>query len=131
MVDRGPSLVFVYGTLMPGHLRWPLLAPVARARVPTSAPGTLYDTGRGWPAAVFEEAARPPRLGRSRVPGWAVAVALDELEVVLERLDELEGPTYERVRAVAAGQGWAWTYQARQVEAGWRAIERWPAAGEH
>src|SRR4051794_28689689 len=51
----GPSLdaLFVYGTLMPGHLRWSMLAPHATDQRPATVPGTLYDTGNGWPAAVF------------------------------------------------------------------------------
>ena len=45
-----PTSVFVYGTLMPGHLRWEVLAPHAAEHRPASVDGVLWDTGRGWPA---------------------------------------------------------------------------------
>ena len=69
------SRVFVYGTLQPGQPRWPLLAPfgiqigsLARAR------GALFDTGYGWPAAVFDADAT------EEVPGVVVAIHAEMLE---------------------------------------------------
>src|SRR6185295_7476071 len=54
--DGGIAHLFVYGTLRPGDVRWPLLAPyVADDGVPDSVDGRVYDTGRGYPAAVFDE----------------------------------------------------------------------------
>ena len=49
-----PPRLFVYGTLQPGRLRWPVLAPFATGHRPASVPGTLHDTGNGWPVAVFD-----------------------------------------------------------------------------
>ena len=46
-------VLFVYGTLAPGELSWSLLAPHAVATCEGSVPGRLYDTGRGYPGAVF------------------------------------------------------------------------------
>ena len=63
-----PPRLFVYGTLQPGRLRWPVLAPFATGHRPASVPGTLHDTGNGWPVAVFEP-------GDGDVPG--VLVDLD------------------------------------------------------
>ena len=51
-----PPRLFVYGTLQPGRLRWPLLAPFAIRHRPAAVPGTLHDTGNGWPIAVFDPA---------------------------------------------------------------------------
>jgi gamma-glutamylcyclotransferase (GGCT)/AIG2-like uncharacterized protein YtfP len=46
--------LFVYGTLAPGDVRWPILAPFAGDDgVPDSTDGQLYDTGLGYPAAMF------------------------------------------------------------------------------
>jgi gamma-glutamylcyclotransferase (GGCT)/AIG2-like uncharacterized protein YtfP len=52
MVDR----LFVYGTLQPGDVRWPFLAPYAADEgEPDAVDGCVYDTGLGYPAAVFTE----------------------------------------------------------------------------
>jgi hypothetical protein len=38
-----PPRLFVYGTLQPGRLRWPALAPYAAGHRPAAVPGRLYD----------------------------------------------------------------------------------------
>ena len=56
MSDDSISHLFVYGTLQPGDVRWPFLAPyVADEGVPDTVCGRVYDTGRGYPAARFDE----------------------------------------------------------------------------
>lgn len=45
--------LFVYGTLMPGHLRWRHVAGDVAERRPGTIAGTLYDTGLGYPALVL------------------------------------------------------------------------------
>lgn len=86
--ERGPE-VFVYGTLMPGHLRWPLLRDgVERAR-PGTTRGTLYDTGWGYPAACFDEP--------GRVEGWLLTLRPDRHERIMALLDHVEGASYQRV----------------------------------
>ncbi|HEX7135725.1 MAG TPA: gamma-glutamylcyclotransferase family protein [Iamia sp.] len=76
--------LFVYGTLMPGHLRWPVLEPHALSWRPAAVEGHLYDTGEGWPAAVFTP-------GGDLVKGWAVDLDPGVAEVVMAHLDEVEG----------------------------------------
>lgn len=107
-----PTLVFVYGTLMPGHLRWPLLEPHAVASRRAEVRGLLFDTGRGWPAARFNEplGAHPiphPRIGTiagagtgagttaARVPGWLVELVDSAAAEVLALLDEVEDATVD------------------------------------
>lgn len=66
--------VFVYGTLKPGEVRWPILAPFVMH--PTagggeaSVCGKLFDTGYGWPAAVFDSAAGTDAV--TAHPKWPV-----------------------------------------------------------
>jgi gamma-glutamylcyclotransferase (GGCT)/AIG2-like uncharacterized protein YtfP len=83
--------LFVYGTLAPGGEAWPHLerwtvgAPVADA-----VAGQLYDTGHGYPCAVF-----PPTA-----PGWVHGVVLMLVQPdteALAALDRYEGDEYERV----------------------------------
>jgi gamma-glutamylcyclotransferase (GGCT)/AIG2-like uncharacterized protein YtfP len=76
--------LFVYGTLMPGHLRWGVLEPHAVGWRPAAVEGHLYDSGQGWPAAVFTP-------GDDLVRGWAVDLRPEVADVVLAHLDEVEG----------------------------------------
>ena len=76
--------LFVYGTLMPGHLRWEVLEPHALGWRPAAVEGRLYDTGQGWPAAVFVP-------GDDLVRGWAVDLRPEVADAVVAHLDEVEG----------------------------------------
>lgn len=52
--------LFVYGTLRPGDVRWPLLEPfVDGGGQPDHVRGWLYDTGLGYPAAIFHGTGHP------------------------------------------------------------------------
>lgn len=99
------STVFVYGTLRPGEARWPLLRPFARSWQPATAPGRLWDTGNGYPAAVFD--GDGPELH-----GVAVVLAGDRAGDAVEVLDEIEGEgvLFERVEIVTS-LGRAYSYQ--------------------
>ncbi|HWM07110.1 MAG TPA: gamma-glutamylcyclotransferase family protein, partial [Actinophytocola sp.] len=95
-----PNRLFVYGTLQPGASHWPMLEPYAAAPPRrASLPGTLYDTGFGYPAL---------RLGTGPgVSGWVVELIAPA--ALLSIVDEYEGKEYRRVR-VALGDELAWTY---------------------
>lgn len=106
-----PAL-FVYGTLMPGHLRWPLLELNATGQRPARCRGRLYDTGRGWPAAVFDDGGRGD--ADDQVPGVLVGLRPDVADAVLAELDVVEGVPdghYRRVvvTTTEGDQAWAWT----------------------
>ena len=79
--------LFVYGLLAPGEPAWPLLAPYAIDTNDAGVPGTLYDTGRGYPAAVFT------RDSIDAVRGWRCTL----VDPPLAELDEFEGGEYERI----------------------------------
>jgi gamma-glutamylcyclotransferase (GGCT)/AIG2-like uncharacterized protein YtfP len=87
--------VFVYGTLLPGESRWPHLAPFAVQVVQATAPGRLFDTGRGYPGARFTD-------GPVSIPGAWVRIAQDRWVSMLELLDgvESEGTLYRRVEVL-------------------------------
>ena len=78
--------LFVYGTLMPGQRAWSTLEPHVHAAWETAIPGRLYDTGRGYPAAVLGD-------GPARVAGWCCV--LDDFPI--DELDGWEGDEYVRV----------------------------------
>lgn len=103
-----PTL-FVYGTLQPGDVRWPFLAPFAADEgAPDAVAGALFDTGCGYPAAVFDPAAAGVVLGRR------YRLRADRLEAALDVLDTEESSVaggYRRVLVTTAAGVEAWAYQ--------------------
>lgn len=100
--------LFVYGTLRPGDVRWPLLARfVADQGVDDTAPGQVFDTGLDYPAAIFG--------GDGRILGRTYVLRAERLDEALSVLDEEEDTVaglYRRVR-VTTGLGiaaWAYSY---------------------
>ena len=109
----GPTLLFAYGTLLPGEPRWGFLAPyVVDQGEPAAVAGWLYDTGHGYPAARFaweaSDATAPLIHGRRfvldpgrRAEAWRV---LDEVEGAVEGL-------YRRVEVELADGSAACAYE--------------------
>ncbi len=99
--------LFVYGTLRPGDVRWPLLAPfVMDDGVDDAVRGELFDTGLDYPAAVFGRGAaivgRTYRLRADR---------LDEALAVLDVEEDTVLGLYHRVEVVTSAGVRAWAYQ--------------------
>ncbi len=88
--------IFVYGTLAPGREAWNVLAPwVTGAPCRDRVAGTLYDTGRGYPAAVLRDAGTDAT--DDAVHGWVVELDAARATEALEALDHYEGDEYERI----------------------------------
>ena len=116
----GPTRLFVYGTLMPGQPAWPVLAPYAASSRPATAPGRVWDTGRGFPAVRFG--------GAGPVPGILVELEADRVAEALEVLDrfEDEGRLYRRIEVVTSG-GTAFAYEWLGVTSGLTPLDHgWP-----
>ena len=101
------DLLFVYGTLLPGQQRWTHLQPnVVDQGVAVCVKGGLYDTGQGYPAAVFWEF--------NTVHGRVFRLLPERAEQTLIDLDHVERTAdayYARVRVdTDAGQAWAYEY---------------------
>lgn len=90
---------------MPGEPRWPVLEPYASTWVASTAPGHLWDTGRGYPAIRFDEQAEA-------ATGYVVTVFRDRWSEALDRVDRIEGEgsLYRRV-AVVTSVGPAMSYE--------------------
>jgi gamma-glutamylcyclotransferase (GGCT)/AIG2-like uncharacterized protein YtfP len=104
-VKEGPNAVFVYGTLMPGEERWPLVEEHVVAVRGATVRGQLFDTGRGYPCALFDR--------DGEIPGALLQVDPDELDNVLVLLDEVEGVSfglYTRVVVTTDAHEPAWSY---------------------
>jgi gamma-glutamylcyclotransferase (GGCT)/AIG2-like uncharacterized protein YtfP len=122
--DPRPPRLFVYGTLIPGRLRWPLLAPYATAHRPAAVPGRLFDSGQGWPVATFDPVS--PDL----VPGVVVELDVTRLDECLCVIDEVEDTATDELRRVpiVTGDGVAaWAYHYTRPVAGLTPIARWDA----
>lgn len=110
-----PGRVFVYGTLQPNASDWWRLEPHATATHEARLPGTLYDTGLGYPAL---------RLGDGPgVSGWVVELARPA--AALAELDEYEGTEYSRRRVVLPGGTQTWTYVWVNSTEGLRMLTAW------
>ena len=121
-----PPRLFVYGTLQPGRLRWPFLAPYAAGHRPADVAGLLYDSGYGWPVATFG-------AGEPVVPGTLVDLDPARVGVALAVLDEVEATATDLlVRiAVATTDGTpAWAYHCAVPEPGMVPIARWTSTDE-
>jgi gamma-glutamylcyclotransferase (GGCT)/AIG2-like uncharacterized protein YtfP len=103
--------LFVYGTLAPGRDAWPVLAPWATGTpCEDRVAGVLYDTGRGYPAAVFGGTdAEGRRTGRT-VHGYVVELDALRSADALAALDHYEGEEYERITVRTADGVEASTY---------------------
>ena len=101
--------VFVYGTLLPGEVRWQFLDPhVAGDGVADHVVGVLYDTGAGYPAAVFGGD------DESRIVGMVFELREESFATALDELDEIEGAVaglYRRVEVTTAAGLRAWAYE--------------------
>ncbi|WP_073489936.1 gamma-glutamylcyclotransferase [Streptoalloteichus hindustanus] len=99
--DEWPDRVFVYGTLRPGASAWSLISPLAIGEGrPATLPGTLHDTGRGYPALRLD--------GEFPVPGQVLT--LRDPVTALARLDAYEGDEYRRVRVRLPDTSVCWAY---------------------
>jgi len=118
--------LFVYGTLQPGHLRWPFLEPFATGCRPASVPGRIYDAGCGWPVADFG-------WSDEYVPGTLIHLDQRRIDEALVVLDEVEATATELLRRIVVtttdGER-AWTYHCDKVVDGFTLIERWDSVDE-
>ena len=107
MSDAVVSHLFVYGTLQPGDVRWPILQPyVAGNGIADEVAGRVYDTGRGYPAAIFGE--------HGTIFGRTFQLREDRIAEALTSLDEEERSVpggYRRVVVTTAAGTRAWAYQ--------------------
>jgi gamma-glutamylcyclotransferase (GGCT)/AIG2-like uncharacterized protein YtfP len=121
-----PPRLFVYGTLQPGRLRWPLLEPFATRHRAATVRGTLYDSGDGWPVVDFE-------ADDHDVPGVLVDLDAERLDDALALLDRIEGVVTDLLRRVVVTTtdgASAWSYHWPGSTVGMRRIARWEGIGE-
>jgi len=115
--SAAPRHLFAYGTLLPGEARWHFLRPfVVDAGVADAVPGALFDTGEGYPAAVFADVMDAGRgaVAGATILGRVFELVADRLDEALAVLDEVEGAVgglYHRIERVTVAGQVVWTYQ--------------------
>ena len=117
-----PDRLFVYGTLLPGEPRWHFLQQyVDDEGVVDSVAGHLFDTGCGYPAAVFShvvfgDAAFSDVVlsgAASLIHGRVFVLDVGQLDHALDVLDQVEGAVDgrdRRVQVVSESGSTAWAY---------------------
>ena len=92
-----PLDLFVYGTLRFGDVRWKFLEPFVMDHGEADhADGTLFDTGAGYPAALFNAPDHPASV----IVGHRYRLRPSQLSTALQTLDEVESAVtglYQRI----------------------------------
>lgn len=90
--ERRTVPLFLYGTLMPGQLYHSRIAYGVAWYEPAQAKGVLYDTGLGYPAALFG--------GDETIDGFVVHIRQSLAAEIMAEIDKLEdeGNEYRRVK---------------------------------
>lgn len=106
---------------MPGRLRWPILERFAVEFRDARVPGTIYDSGEGWPVAVFVN-------GDAVVPGVLVDLDSSTLAEALPVLDDVEDTATDKLRRIVVttteGDA-AWAYHHPAAVDDLARIESW------
>jgi gamma-glutamylcyclotransferase (GGCT)/AIG2-like uncharacterized protein YtfP len=104
--------LFVYGTLRPGESRWHHLQPyVVDDGFADTAPGRLFDTGQGYPAAQFGQ---HPEGDAPIIRGHTFGLLEGSLAQALEHLDAVEGAVrglYRRIVVSTSAGVHAFAYE--------------------
>jgi gamma-glutamylcyclotransferase (GGCT)/AIG2-like uncharacterized protein YtfP len=89
------SSVFVYGTTMPNHLRYPLIEEYVASATPDRATGRIFDTGLGYPAAKFG--------GQGTIEGYVLRLRSDRVSEAMRAFTEMEAGLFHPVTITTAG----------------------------
>ena len=99
--------LFVYGTLRPGDVRWPLLEPFVTGDGWTDhVGGQLFDTGLDYPAALFGD--EGTIVGRTYP---LLEARLDECLRVIDEEEDTVAGLYRRVAVRTRSGTDAWAYE--------------------
>ncbi len=98
--DAGPSpaptsadtYMFVYGTTMPGHLRYSQIEDFVAETSEASVPGRLYDSGNGYPAAKFGGGS-----GQGSIKGYLLRLRPDRVAEARRAFTAFEAGLFEPV----------------------------------
>jgi gamma-glutamylcyclotransferase (GGCT)/AIG2-like uncharacterized protein YtfP len=98
-IDRGgdnppaDEYMFVYGTTMPGHLRYSIIEDFVAETSPATVSGRLYDSGNGYPAAKFSG-------GQGTIEGYLLRLRPDRAAEARRAFTEFEAGLFQPVTVV-------------------------------
>jgi gamma-glutamylcyclotransferase (GGCT)/AIG2-like uncharacterized protein YtfP len=98
------TYVFVYGTTMPGHLRYQHIEGFVAEATRDTASGRLYDSGAGYPAATFG-------AGLGTVEGYLLRLRPDRAREALPTFTEIEAGLFHPATVTTGGGVAATTYE--------------------
>jgi gamma-glutamylcyclotransferase (GGCT)/AIG2-like uncharacterized protein YtfP len=110
------TYLFVYGTTMPGHLRYPSIRQFVAEATRDSVPGRLFDTGFGYPAAKFG-------AGLGTIEGYLLRLRPERVAEARRTFTEIEAGLYEPVTVETASGVEATAYEWIQSTDGMEPIE--------
>jgi gamma-glutamylcyclotransferase (GGCT)/AIG2-like uncharacterized protein YtfP len=90
------TYLFVYGTTMPGHYRYPLIEQFVADASPDTVEGRLYDSGAGYPAATFG-------AGSGTIQGYVLRLRPDRVDEALRAMTAMEGGLFHPTTVRTAG----------------------------
>jgi gamma-glutamylcyclotransferase (GGCT)/AIG2-like uncharacterized protein YtfP len=87
---EGAQHLFMYGTMKPGHSRYPGIDQFVASTTPNTVVGRLFDTGAGYPAAKFGE-------DGGRITGYVLRLIPERSAQATEAIADLEGNLFRPV----------------------------------
>lgn len=100
------AYMFVYGTTMPGHLRYGLVEDFVAETTRATVPGRLYDSGNGYPAAKFGGGS-----GQGTIEGYLLRLRPERVAEARRTFTELEAGLFEPVTVTTDGGVTATAYE--------------------
>jgi gamma-glutamylcyclotransferase (GGCT)/AIG2-like uncharacterized protein YtfP len=102
------TLLFVYGTLLPGAESWEVLEPLVEGPgTRDSVRGELFDTGLGYPTAIVDDQSTSIVHGRTM---QLSAARSTEALGVLDDFEDVAGGLFRRVLVTTTSGASAWVY---------------------
>jgi gamma-glutamylcyclotransferase (GGCT)/AIG2-like uncharacterized protein YtfP len=98
------SYIFVYGTTMPGHLRYRLIEGFVAEAARDTVSGRLYDSGAGYPAATFG-------AGLGTIEGYRLRLRPDRAQEALRTFTEMEAGLFHPATVTTGGGVEATAYE--------------------
>ncbi|GAA1620256.1 gamma-glutamylcyclotransferase [Catellatospora bangladeshensis] len=118
------TYMFVYGTTMPGHLRYPDIEDFVAEATEASVPGRLYDSGAGYPAAKFS--------GQGTIHGYLLRLRPDRVTEAVTAFTQFEAGMFLHVQVTTADGVTATAYEWINSVDGMKQLPdgRWEADAE-
>lgn len=98
------TYVFVYGTTMPGHLRYQYIEGFIAEATRDTVSGRLYDSGAGYPAATFG-------AGLGTIEGYLLRLRPDRAHEALRTFTEMEAGLFHPATVTTGGGVEATAYE--------------------